>query len=241
MTPFEALYGRKPPALTSYNRGDTKIHTLDEILTQKLQILQSLKQNLNRARNRMIQQANLHRKDKVFEVGQWVYLKLQPYRQISVHRRVSQKLAKRFYGPFLITKRIGPVAYELDLPPTARIHPVFHISMLKLCHGNPSTQISPIPAPDAFPPLTPEPIALLDHRLAANSTHEILIQWKGGSVHEATWEDLTSFKSQYPNFNLEDKIGLKGVCIDTTSQISPNSNMQPRPKREINKPLRYRN
>ncbi|MCI30845.1 hypothetical protein A2U01_0052056, partial [Trifolium medium] len=143
MTPFEALYGRKPPNMVHYNPGTSKIESLDELLTQKTMILKVLKDNLVKARNRMMIQANRHRQDRTFEVGQWVYLKLQPYRQHFVQYRDSQKLAKRYYGPFRIIKRIGKVAYELELPATSRIHPVFHISLLKLCHGQPTTQIAP--------------------------------------------------------------------------------------------------
>lgn len=166
----------------------------------------------------MVQQANLHRNDMVFEVGQWVYLKLQPYRQVSIHRRTSHKLSKRFYGPFRILKRIGPVAYELELPVTARIHPVFHISMLKLCKGHPSTQVSPLPDPTTFPPLNATPIAILAYHAATDSPRqieEILVHLDGSSAAEATWEALQAFQQKFPHFNLKDKIGPQGVNNDT--------------------------
>jgi len=157
MTPFEALYGRAPPSLTSYVAGSSKIAAIDENLAKRSDILQLLKNNLHRAQHRMIQQVNSKRRDKEFAEEDWVYLKLQPYRQVSVHRRSSQKLAKRFYGPFRILHRIGPVAYELELPSTARIHPVFHVSLLKPCIKTPDTQILPLPVTAVVAPSRTKP------------------------------------------------------------------------------------
>ncbi|PNX87324.1 hypothetical protein L195_g045484, partial [Trifolium pratense] len=64
-----------------------------------------------------------------------VLVKLRPYRQTSVAGKRLQKLSKRFFAPFRITKQIGDVAFELGLPPASRIHPVFHASKLKPYHG----------------------------------------------------------------------------------------------------------
>ncbi|WMV49648.1 hypothetical protein MTR67_043033 [Solanum verrucosum] len=48
-------------------------------------------------------------------------------------------LSPRYIGPYQISKRIGNVAYELELPHELdAVHPVFHISMLKKCMGDPS-------------------------------------------------------------------------------------------------------
>lgn len=58
----------------------------------------------------MKQMADRHRTDKIFSPGDWVFLKLRPYRQFSVQKGQYQKLAKRYYGPFKVLRRIGPVA-----------------------------------------------------------------------------------------------------------------------------------
>lgn len=60
---------------------------------------------------------------------------MRPHRQQSIIRRINQKLSTRFYGPFPIITRVGPVAYKLQLPESACIHPVFHVSLLKKVVG----------------------------------------------------------------------------------------------------------
>ena len=63
----------------------------------------------------MKQQADKHRTEREFAVGDKVFLKLQPYIQVSVARRPHQKLAFHYYGPYTILQRVGTVAYKLDL------------------------------------------------------------------------------------------------------------------------------
>src|SRR4051812_4419156 len=59
---------------------------------------------------------------------------------------MSQKLSKRYFGPFKVLRRIGSVAYELELPPSSRIHPVFPVSQLRAYHGqDQNAVITPLP------------------------------------------------------------------------------------------------
>lgn len=81
-----------------------------------------------------------------FSEGDLVLLKLQPYRQQTVVRRASHKLSKRYFGPFTVLRKIGPVAFELDLPPSSQIHPVVHSSLLRPYYGdNPTQHFRPLP------------------------------------------------------------------------------------------------
>ena len=80
LTPFKALYGFPPPTLHSYVLGTTRVATLDALLCQREAILATLRANLVAAQERMKVQVDRHRQERSFEVGDWVYLKLRPYR-----------------------------------------------------------------------------------------------------------------------------------------------------------------
>jgi hypothetical protein len=90
-----------------------------------------VKQHLHHACPRMKQQTDKERSERLFEVGDLVFLKLQPYVQSSLAMHANQKLAFMFFRPFSILQKVGKVAYKLDLPPSSSIHPMFHVSQLK--------------------------------------------------------------------------------------------------------------
>ena len=78
-------------------------------------------------------------------VGEWVYLRLQPYKQQPTTYRGYNKLSPRFFGHYKVLERIGKVAYRLDLPTESAIHPMFHVSCLKAKLGNHNISISMLP------------------------------------------------------------------------------------------------
>lgn len=74
-------------------------HEVDQQLVNRDELLLQLKMNLGKAINWMKQMADQKRQDLEFKVGDWVLLKLHPYRQQSTFERVSLKLYRKFYGP----------------------------------------------------------------------------------------------------------------------------------------------
>lgn len=213
MTPFKAVYGREPPILLKYDTATADPPSLQALLTERDTTLQLLKSNLHRAQQVMKKYADTKRKFAEFKVGDMVLVKLQPYRQHSLSLHQNQKLGLRYFGPFPVIQRIGDVAYKLLLPPSAKIHPVFHIVNLKLCKGDHQEQYLPTPflTTDTGPVLHPEEV--LDTRILLQHDKEVpqvLIKWSSFPISEATWENWIEFSKTYPNFNLEDKINFNG-------------------------------
>ncbi len=167
-------------------------------------ITRELRDRLQVAQNRMKQQADKHRKEKEFSVGDWVYLKLQPYRQISVATRRNPKLSARYYGPYEILERVGQVAYKLRLPENAQIHPVFHVSLLKSCHHAPPEVSESLPQFGREGQLLSEPEKILSRRLCKRGNQaitEVLVKWKDLPEDVATWEEYENLQQQFPTFD----------------------------------------
>ena len=93
-------------------------------------MITKVQQNLKEAQDHHKSYVNKKRKDKYYQIGDHVYLKLKEKRS-SLSLGMCVKLAPIFYGPFEILAKRGTVAYELALPSHIRVHNVFHTSLLK--------------------------------------------------------------------------------------------------------------
>nr|GEW99592.1 reverse transcriptase domain-containing protein [Tanacetum cinerariifolium] len=100
-----------------------------------------IKDRLKAVRDRKKSYADKMRKPLEFSVGDYVLLKVSPWKGV-VRFRKKKKLAPRFVEPFEIIKKVGPVAYRLDFPEELDgLHDTFHLSNLKKCLADPTLQV----------------------------------------------------------------------------------------------------
>ncbi|KAJ9532363.1 hypothetical protein QJQ45_010455 [Haematococcus lacustris] len=84
---------------------------------------------MEQAQQRQAYLANKGRRDVEFSPGQLVLLSTK---NLRLKPGKAKKLLPRFIGPFKVLEHVGPVAVRLDLPPAmARMHPVFHVALLR--------------------------------------------------------------------------------------------------------------
>ncbi|VFQ94532.1 unnamed protein product [Cuscuta campestris] len=251
MSPFQALYGRPPPSIFPTMAVRSRIASVEDLLRERADLLTDLKTHLAKMRQHMVAQANSHRRDVSYAVGDLVLLKLRPYRQHSVARPLSSKLSRRYYGPFPVLERVGPVAYRLQLPPNSRIHNVFHVSLLR-----PFIQQGPSLPPVALPAdffkgcLVSVPLQAVAARTILVDGHpqdQWLIRWSDGGPKDSTWEPVEDIRRHYPDLALEDEAVVNPGGVDTVEVDVPLVHANPsvaaaphaRPKRTIQPPKRY--
>ncbi|XP_021719086.1 uncharacterized protein LOC110686805 [Chenopodium quinoa] len=162
---------------------------IDRSLQQRNAAISMLKENLLRAQNRIKQLADKHRSERQFAVGDW------------------------------IVKMVGEVAYTLQLPSSARIHPTFHVSLVKKHHGPTPAQPTPPDLPNLYPDQTTikVPIAVLDKRSVKRQNNAVvqwLVQWDQWPIEEATWVDAEKLEKEFPTFDPWGQGSFNGGSID---------------------------
>ena len=109
---------------------------------------------------------DVRRRELEFQVDDWVFLKVSPMKGVMRFGKKG-KISPRYVGPYKILKRVGKVAYELELPAELpAVHPVFHISFLKKCVSD-SASIVPLESlvvKDSFS-YKEVPVEILDHQI----------------------------------------------------------------------------
>ncbi|KAJ0092629.1 hypothetical protein Patl1_25884 [Pistacia atlantica] len=171
----------EPPVIRPYVFGESNMDAVDFELSFHDHILKELNENLGRAQQCMVSQADKCQRPVEFEVGQqWVC----------------------------------KVAYKLAFPEGSKIHPVFHVSLLKPCSA--ALTVAPLQLPPLVyrdqPHITP--LAMLGRRIVSHEgvdVPQLLVQWHGLPLEGTSWEDGTTFEAIYEKLshNLEDKVEVE--------------------------------
>ena len=145
------------------------------------------------AQSRYKTYADKHRKNREFNDGDHVLLKVFPIQGAVRFGQKRGKLSPRYIEPFEILERVGKVASRLALPPKMlEVHNVFHISMLRKCAHNPEHEIDfhDIEVNDNAT-FNEGPVPILDHgvkKLRNKAIPLVKVQWKHHDEGEASWE-----------------------------------------------------
>jgi hypothetical protein len=193
-TPYYLNYGYEP----TFNIDATTLSIQNESAAQMLLTLQrdleAARHNMLEARDRQTYYANKQRREFIFKEGEEVLLSTK---YLSLKPGISHKLSARYTGPFKIIQVISPVAYKLQLPDDwirrKRIHPVFHISLLKKYNSSDSDtsteekqDIVEVNEADDEKEYVVDKI--ISQRITRDKQIEYLVTWKGYPESEATWE-----------------------------------------------------
>ncbi|XP_039003082.1 uncharacterized protein LOC120129711 [Hibiscus syriacus] len=129
---------------------------------------------------------------------------IMPYRQTSLTLRRNLKLAAKYYGLYKIIEKIGAVAYKLHLPESSRLHPVFHVSLLKKFIEDSSKAVTDPPAIEDDGQLRIKPLKVVGRRIVNRNGKpitQLLIRWENLDEANDTWEDYSVLQGQFSMFD----------------------------------------
>ncbi|RZC11704.1 Transposon Tf2-9 polyprotein, partial [Glycine soja] len=138
MVPYEALYGRRCRTPLCWLEPGEGLTLGPKVVQQTTEKVKLIEERMRTAQSRQKSYHDKRRKDLEFEVGDHVFLRVTPWTGAGRALK-SRKLTPRFIGPFQILKRVGPLAYQIALPPSlSNLHNVFHVSQVRKYIRDPS-------------------------------------------------------------------------------------------------------
>uniref|UniRef100_A0A3B4VHR5 Gypsy retrotransposon integrase-like protein 1 n=1 Tax=Seriola dumerili TaxID=41447 RepID=A0A3B4VHR5_SERDU len=148
MSPFMCCFGYQPPLFPDQEQS-VATPSVREQIRRLREVWRTARAALTRTAERNKRIADEHRSPAPeYQPGQMVWLSS---RDLPLQTE-SRKMSPRFIGPFPILKIINPTAVKLKLPASLKIHPTFHVSLLK-----------PVSSCDLSPPaVAPPPPRIID-------------------------------------------------------------------------------
>ncbi|GJZ60768.1 putative reverse transcriptase domain-containing protein [Tanacetum coccineum] len=181
--------------------GDVQL-TGPEIIHETTEKIVQIQQRLQAVRDRQRSYANVRLKPLEFQVRDRVMLKVSPQKGV-IHFGKRGKLNPRYIRPFMILKRVSPVAYTHELPEElSSVHNTFHISNLKKCLSNESLVIpmKELRLDDTLN-FVEEPVEIMDRevkQLRQSHIPIVKVRWNSKRGPEFTWEREDQIRSKYP-------------------------------------------
>jgi hypothetical protein len=200
--PFEALYGyRANTALQALTAGDEEFPAATDFIERRRMVRKDLEDALAVAKARMAVYFNEKHEPPKFLVGDRVWLKLVKGGRRGYQLPGGSKLSSIRAGPYRIVKKVGQLAYELDLPPHTRIHPVISCVHLEKCNADEFDRTYPPPPPIKVDGRPDEyTIEKLVRQLPDEHGQPLIeVKWKGYGSEENTWEPRSELEQQVPN------------------------------------------
>ena len=202
MAPYEVLYGRRCRTPRCWVDSSESIALGPEVVQQIIEKVKLIQERMRVAQSRQKSYYDKRRKDLEFVVGDHIFLRVTPWTGVGRALK-SRKLTPRFIGPFEILKRVGPVAYQVALPPSlSNLHSVFHISQLSKYVHDPSHVIE-LDNVQVKENLTYEtqPLRIDDRmvkQLRGKEIPLVKVVWGSASGEDATWELEGQMRDAYP-------------------------------------------
>ncbi|GKA10855.1 putative reverse transcriptase domain-containing protein [Tanacetum coccineum] len=142
MPPYKMLYDRRCRTPICWEEVGIRELASTDIVLVTTEKIETNRKRLKVAQDRWKSYADNRRKPIKFEVGDFVMLKVSSSKGVFRFKNKG-KLSPRFIGPFKILKRVGEVAYVLELPDEIKgIHNTFYVSYLRKCLANESSVIT---------------------------------------------------------------------------------------------------
>ncbi|GJZ47106.1 reverse transcriptase domain-containing protein [Tanacetum coccineum] len=200
---FEALMVRKCRSPVCWAEVGQVQLTGPELVQETTERIIQIKQRIQTARDRQKSYADLKRKPMEFQVGDKVMLKVSPWKGV-IRFGKRGKLNPRYVGPFKVLKKVGAVAYKLELPQElSRVHNTFHVSNLKKCYSD-DPLVVPLEGLQVDDKLhfVEEPVEIMDRevkQLRRSRVPIVKVRWNSRRGPEFTWEREDQFRKKYPH------------------------------------------